>query len=194
MMFPDRPIILASKSPRRSQLLREAGFKFMVHGIDVPEDFPDYMPVEEVAEYLARRKALAAVDLIKHDEIILSADSVVIHDGVIYNKPEDYGEAFAMIRTLSGQKHRVVTGVCLLGREQERSFSGISDVWFDELTDHEIDYYIRTCKPFDKAGAYGVQEWIGLCKIQRIEGTYANVMGLPVDLVYRNLQYFIKPS
>lgn len=148
------------------------------------------MPVREVAPWLAQRKAQAAKHLIQDREIILSADSVVILDGKIYNKPADYEEAFQMIRALSGRQHTVVTGICLLSKEKERVLAGVSDVWFAELTDAEIDYYIRTWKPFDKAGAYGVQEWIGLCKIVKIEGTYANIMGLPVDLVYQTLPEF----
>jgi len=189
-MLLNRPLILASKSPRRSQLLREAGFEFSVHGLDVDESFPPEMPVEGVAEYLARRKALAGRHLVQSREILLSADSVVILDGKIYNKPEDYDDAFRMIRLLSGKQHTVITGVCLLAAEQERSFSDRSEVHFEHLTDDEIAHYIHTCKPFDKAGAYGVQEWIGLCKIRRIEGSYANVMGLPVHRVYDELRHF----
>ena len=189
-MFSSRPIILASKSPRRSQLLREAGFIFTVQTQDVDESFPPEMPVEEVAAYLARRKALASSAYIRDREIILSADSVVIIDGRIYNKPAGYDEAFQMIRLLSGRQHSVITGVCLLSAEQERTFSDRTEVFFDDLSDEEIDYYIRACSPFDKAGAYGVQEWIGLCKIRRIEGSYANVMGLPVHRVYQELKSF----
>lgn len=192
-MFLSRPLILASKSPRRSQLLREAGFNFVVHGLDVDESFPPEMPVEEVAVYLARRKALAGRHLIKDREIVLSADSVVILGQQIFNKPEDYDEAFHMIRQLSGRQHTVITGVCLLGAELERSFSDRTEVLFDELSDDEIDYYIRLHKPFDKAGAYGVQEWIGHCKITRIEGTYTNVMGLPVHRIYQELRHFHAP-
>ncbi len=188
-MFP-RPILLASKSPRRAQLLREAGFDFQVIGLDVEEDFSPDMPVELVAETLARRKAVAALSYITDQEIILAADSVVILEGVIFNKPADYAEAFAMIRRLSGKEHQVITGVCLLDKTQEISFSGISSVQFAPLSDAEIDFYLRTCRPYDKAGAYGVQEWIGHCKIQRIEGTYTNVMGLPVQLVYEHIQRF----
>jgi septum formation protein len=189
-MFNHRPLILASKSPRRSQLLREAGFAFTVEAFDVDEDFPPDMPVDKVAAHLAQRKARAAAHLVRDREIILGADSVVILDGVIYNKPADYDEAFGMIRRLSGRQHLVITGVCLLAAEKEKTFSGLSRVWFAELTDAEIDFYIRTHQPFDKAGGYGVQDWIGLCKIYRLEGTYANVMGLPVDLVYQALQEF----
>lgn len=189
-MFPERPIILASSSPRRSQLMREAGFTFTVNGLDVDESFPEEMPVEEVAVYLARRKALAGRPLIKDREVLLAADSVVILDGKIYNKPADHAEAFHMIRQLSGGQHSVITGVCLLSAELERSFSERTEVFFEKLSDEEINYYIETCKPFDKAGAYGVQEWIGHCKIKRIEGSYANVMGLPVHRVYAELQHF----
>lgn len=189
-MFTKRPLILASKSPRRQQLLREAGFDFTVQTFDVDESFPADMPVAEVAPWLAEKKAEAARHLIKGQEIIISADSVVIVDDTIFNKPADYDEAFQMISTLSGRQHTVITGVCLLAAEKKSVFAGTSHVWFHPLTEAEIDYYIRTCQPFDKAGSYGVQEWIGLCKISRINGTYANVMGLPVDLVYRELLAF----
>ena len=186
----NRPLILVSKSPRRAQLLYEAGFVFSIQGLDVPEDYPDDMPVEEVAEYLACRKALGGSHLIREREVLLAADSTVVFDGVIYNKPVDHADARQMLKALSGQCHRVVTGVCLSAVERQVSFSGKTDVWFEELTDDEIEYYIETCQPYDKAGAYGVQEWIGLCKIKRIEGTYANVMGLPVDMVYAALREF----
>lgn len=186
----NRPLILASKSPRRSQLLRDAGFDFTVQSFDMDESFPPEMPPEEVAPWLAQRKAQAAKHLIQQDEIILTADSVVILDGKIYNKPADYAEAFAMIRALSGRQHTVVTGVCLLSKEKEKVLAGITKVWFAELSDEEIDFYVRTCEPYDKAGAYGAQDWIGHCKITRIEGTFQNVMGLPVDLVYAALRAF----
>ena len=183
----NRPLILASKSPRRSQLLTEAGFQFTVASFDTNEDFDPDTPLLAVAPLLAQRKARAGAHLINDLEIILAADSTVVVGNEILNKPADYNDAFRMLRLLSGKKHTVVTGVCLLSKEQEKVFSGITHVWFDELSDAEIDYYIQTCKPYDKAGAYGAQEWIGHCKINRIEGTYQNVMGLPVDLVYKEL-------
>jgi septum formation protein len=189
-MTQHRPLILASKSPRRSQLLREAGFDFTVQAFDVDESFPPEMPAEAVAPWLAQRKAQAAAHLIEGREIVLAADSVVILDGKIYNKPADHAEAFGMIRALSGRQHTVVTGVCLLAREREKVLAGVTKVWFSTLSDEEIDYYIRTCQPFDKAGSYGAQDWIGHCKITRIEGTFQNVMGLPVDLVYAAMQEF----
>jgi septum formation protein len=182
-----RPIILASGSPRRRQLLSEAGFHFNVQTFDTNEDFDPNMPVREVAPLLAQRKAAAAAHLIIDQEIIIAADSTVVLDNQIFNKPMDYDDAFRMIRAMSGRQHTVVTGVCLRSIEGEQVLTGITEVWFAPLTDTEIDYYIRTCQPFDKAGAYGVQEWIGLCKITRIEGTYSNVMGLPVELVYEAL-------
>lgn len=190
-MIPfNRPLILASKSPRRSQLLREAGFEFSVQSFDVDESFSSDMPREEVAPWLAQKKARAAAHLIQDQEVILAADSVVILDQQIFNKPADHTEAFAMLRALSGKQHKVVTGVCLLGKEQEQVFAGHTKVWFSELSDAEINYYIRSCPPFDKAGSYGAQDWIGHCKVTRIEGTFQNVMGLPVDLVYAALEKF----
>lgn len=189
-MTQTRPLILASQSPRRSQLLREAGFEFSVQASDIDESFPPEMPVEEVAPWLAQQKARAVAHLIQDREIVLAADSVVILDGVIYNKPADDADAFRMIRLLSGRQHTVVTGVCLLAKEKEKMLAGVTKVWFADMTDAEIDYYIRACKPFDKAGAYGAQDWIGHCKITRIEGTFQNVMGLPVDLVYAALRAF----
>lgn len=191
-MLPlQRKIILASQSPRRSFLLGEAGFSFEVRPTDIPEDFPGDMPVDAVAPYLARKKAEAARRWIQRDEIVLASDSVVILHDQIFNKPGDYGEAFAMLRALSGNMHRVITGVCLLSNDQEVELAGESRVFFEPLSDEEIDFYIRKCQPFDKAGGYAIQEWIGLCKISRIEGTYSNIMGLPMDLVYKALQSFI---
>lgn len=190
MQLNTRPLILASQSPRRSQLLREAGFEFTVQAFETDESFEPDTPAEEVAPLLARRKAAAAAHLIRDREIILAADSVVILDGTVYNKPADYADAFHMIRQLSGRQHTVITGVCLMAREKEQTFAGVTKVWFAELSDEEVDYYIRTCKPFDKAGSYGAQDWIGHCKITRIEGTFQNVMGLPVDLVYAALKTF----
>lgn len=189
-MILNRPLILASKSPRRAQLLREAGISFRVETFDVDESFPADMPVEDVAPWLAQKKAEAAKHLIHGDEIVLAADSVVILHGKIYNKPADYREAFGMIRALSGNQHTVITGVCLRSETQEKVFSGVTKVWFSDLSDEEIDYYLRVWEPYDKAGSYGAQDWIGHCKITRIEGTFQNVMGLPVDLVYAALREF----
>lgn len=188
--FQKRPIILASKSPRRSQLLDEAGFVFTVKIFETEEDWPDGLPLAEVAQFLAVKKARAAAHILQNDEIILAADTTVLLADSILNKPGNHAEAVAMLRRLSGKMHRVVTGVCLLSRDREVSFSEESRVFFDKMTDAEIEFYIKKCQPFDKAGAYGVQEWIGHCKIRRIEGTYANVMGLPVNRIYSALAAF----
>lgn len=186
-----RKIILASKSPRRSHLLQQAGFQFEVKTKEVEENYPPDLPSSEVAAYLARKKAMAAKPFLSQDdEVLLAADSIVIQDDIIYGKPEDYKEAFKILKSLSGRMHQVITGVCLLSTQREKVFSSIAKVYFENLTDAEISYYIENYQPFDKAGAYAIQEWIGLCKISKIEGTYTNIMGLPVEQVYRELLNF----
>lgn len=185
MNFPK--IILASKSPRRSQLLEQAGFDFEIKTMEVKEDYPEDMSPQLVPEFLAKKKASASRHFIEKNEIILAADSIVILDNIIFEKPKDRPDAIRILKKLSGNQHQVITGVCLLSKEKELCFSGKSQVFFDVLTDEEIEFYIDTYQPYDKAGSYGVQEWIGLCKIKKIEGTYANIMGLPVDLVYKNM-------
>jgi septum formation protein len=187
MDFSKKKIILASASPRRRQLLTQAGFQFEVRASEVDETIPDGMSPEKAAIFLAIKKARAIEEFLTEDEIILAADSIVVLDNVIYGKPVDYGDAVRILKELSGKMHEVITGVCLLSKEKEKAFAGFSKVWFEQLNDEEIDYYITNFQPYDKAGAYAVQEWIGLCKISRIEGTFANIMGLPVDLVYREL-------
>lgn len=183
----NKKIILASKSPRRKQLLGQAGFNFEIHTKEVEETYPDDLAVADVAPFLARKKAMACRDFLALGEVVLTADSVVIQDGIIYGKPRDEQDAFQILKTLSGRMHEVITGVCLLSLQEERVFSGLSKVWMSPLSDAEIKFYINKYQPFDKAGAYAIQEWIGLCKIEKIEGTYANIMGLPVDLVYEEL-------
>ena len=186
-----RKLILASKSPRRSFLLKQAGFEFEINAVDIDEEaYPKDLPVEDVAAYLAQQKAQAAKHFITDNEIIIASDSVVILDNQIFGKPADYPDAVRILRALSGRMHRVITGVCLLSYDKEVVFSDVAKVYFDVLNDEEIEYYIRNYQPYDKAGAYAIQEWIGLCKITKIEGTYANIMGLPVHLVYEQLQHF----
>ncbi len=185
-------LILASQSPRRKLLLEQAGFEFEIKPLDVDESFPDDMPVEEVAAYLAHKKALEGLRLLTGEEILITADSVVILNNKIYNKPADKAEAKQMLRDLSGQMHEVMTGVCLMSKTKKIIFSGHSNVYMLPLSEEEIDFYIEKYQPYDKAGGYGIQEWIGLCKIERIEGTYPNIMGLPTDLVYENLLAFVK--
>jgi len=191
MKYPT--IILASKSPRRSYLLEQAAIPFTVRTADVEEIYPDGLPALEVAPYLAKLKAKGSLHLLeKKEEVLLTADSVVIIDGVIYGKPKDRAAAIATIKKMSGRMHTVVTGCCLMNRHRNVVFSGISDVYFNELSREEIEWYVDECQPFDKAGAYGIQEWIGLAKIRKIVGTYPNIMGLPVDLVYEHLMAWMK--
>lgn len=192
-IFPlQRHIILASQSPRRKQLLQDSGFdNITVRPLDVDESFSEQMPVEEVAPYLAHKKAVAGKHLLKHrNDVLLTADSVVILGDKIFNKPANYAEAKYMLEQLSGQTHRVITGVCLCSLGKEKVMAVESKVSMAELTPEEIDYYINTYQPYDKAGSYAIQEWIGLCKITHIEGTFTNIMGLPVYLIYQELLDF----
>ncbi|MCB0517608.1 MAG: septum formation protein Maf [Lewinellaceae bacterium] len=187
----NKKIILASKSPRRSQLLRDAGFQIEIKTKEVEEVYPEDMPADAVAPYLAEVKAMACRDFLTSDEeILLASDCVVILDGKIYGKPTDMEDAKRILMELSGRVHTVMTGVCLLSRNKKRIFSAVSQVHFERLSEEEIHYYLEKFQPFDKAGSYAIQEWIGLCKISKIEGTYSNIMGLPMDCVYRELMAF----
>jgi septum formation protein len=181
------PLILASSSPRRQYLMREAGFTFSVEKPDVNEDFPETLPVEQVARYLALKKAEYFRQNIRN-EIIVTADTVVILDNKILNKPADKPEAIEMLTTLSGKTHLVMTGVCILTAEKEECFDDTTEVTFKTLSPQEIEYYIDNYKPYDKAGAYGAQDFIGMIAIEKIKGSYFNVMGLPIHKVYQHLK------
>ncbi len=185
-----RKIILASGSPRRKSLLEEAGFNIEVCSLDIDESFDPELPVEMIAEILAIRKADHAGHLMVDQEIVITADSVVVLENKIFNKPSDFNDAYRMLAFLSGKKHTVYTGVCLRDKSKSISFTGKSEVFMRPLEDAEVRWYINQYKPFDKAGSYAVQEWIGLCKISSIEGSYANIMGLPTDLVFEGLKQF----
>lgn len=182
----NRPLILASSSPRRQYLMREAGFIFEVEKPEVDESFPDTLPVEQVARYLALKKAEYFRSNLQN-EVIVTADTVVILKGSILNKPADKQEAIHMLTQLSGNTHLVMTGVCILSAEKEESFDDTTKVTFNSLSPEEIEFYVEQYKPFDKAGAYGAQDWIGMVAIQKISGSYFNVMGLPIHKVYQHL-------
>ena len=184
-----RPLLLASNSPRRKELLAGLGLTFEVRVKEVHEDFPEHLHRAEVAEFLASHKADAYLQDLT-DEVLIAADTIVCLGDEILNKPADYADAFRMLRALSGVSHEVITGVCLLTREKKTVFHDVTKVYFKELTDAEIDYYITHYKPFDKAGAYGIQEWIGMIGIRMIEGSYFNVVGLPVQKLYEHLVEF----
>lgn len=188
MLLNHPPLVLASKSPRRQELLRAAGIDFTTLELDVEEIYPEDMELELVPEFLARIKAEAAIPLINADQLILAADSVVIMNGEVYGKPVDRAHAIDMITNLAGHKHLVITGVFLCDHHRGLGFSEFTYVWIDEMTKEEVEYYVDHQKPFDKAGAYGIQDWIGWSKVSRIEGSYSNVMGLPVQRVYYELQ------
>ena len=183
-------IILASKSPRRQELLRDLGLKFTVQSMDIPEVFPEGLGMTEIPVYLAELKAEAFRPQLKDNQLIITADTIVWLDGKVLNKPADYEDGFRMLRDLSGKKHQVLTGVCLLSTEKKVSFYASTDVWFKELSDEEINYYLENYRPYDKAGAYGIQEWIGYIGIYHIEGSFFNVMGLPVQDLYEQLNAF----
>lgn len=182
-------IILASNSPRRRELLGGLGIDFEVKVLpDIDESYPEDLPVTETAEYIAKEKASAYRDKMGDDDLIITADTVVIVGQEVLGKPVDAADARRMLHELSGRTHQVITGVCLMTRNYQRSFSVSTDVTFKVLTDEETDYYIEHYKPFDKAGAYGVQEWIGYIGVTALGGSYFNVMGFPVQRVYTELQ------
>ena len=189
----DYKIILASNSPRRRELLAGLGVQFDVRvlpGID--ESYPPTLPAAETAEYIAQKKAQAYQRVMAADELIITADTVVIVDDEVLGKPADGQEARDMLMKLSGRTHQVITGVCLTSLCQSHHFSVKTDVTFKQLTEREITYYIENYKPFDKAGAYGIQEWIGYIGCTGLHGSYYNVMGLPVQRIYTELQEFTR--
>ena len=174
------PLILASASPRRRELLAKLGFAFEVIVREVDENLPEEYPCNNAAEFLARKKALAFEDL-KNDFIIVTADTVVCLEGKSLAKPADRIEAIIMLQQLSGKMHEVITGVSILHKEINFSFSENTKVFFNDLSANEINHYVDTFSPFDKAGAYGIQDWIGMAGIEKIEGDYYNVMGFPAS-------------
>ena len=191
MRFKDYHIILASNSPRRKELLRGLDIAFDVRvQPDIAEDYPADTAPADVAAYISREKANAYKDTIAENELIITADTVVIVGNEILGKPHDDAEAKEMLHKISGRKHQVVTGVCLTTTEKQRCFSVSTDVTFKNLKEEEIDYYIETYSPLDKAGAYGIQEWIGYIGVTALEGSYFNVMGLPVQRIWEELNRF----
>ena len=182
-----KKIVLSSNSPRRKELLGELGIDFEVRVIEgIDETYPKELSVEEVPQYIAREKADAYV--VGKDEVLLTADTVVVLGNEIMGKPHDEADAMRMLRQLSGKTHQVITGVCLKTSDKQVTFADVTDVSFADLTDEEIKYYVNNFRPLDKAGAYGIQEWIGLAGVTGINGSYFNVVGLPVHRVYVELK------
>lgn len=182
-------VVLASNSPRRKQLLEQLGVNFttrVLSGID--ESYPQDLPVEEIAEYISQKKATAYCEQMTEDELVITADTIVVCGNKVMGKPKDSEDACDMLRELSGKTHKVVTGVTITTKDKTISFSTITEVDFAELTEVEIAYYVETYKPLDKAGAYGIQEWIGCVGVSGMKGSYYNVMGLPIFRLYQELK------
>lgn len=182
-------IILASSSPRRKELLSGLGVDYEVKTLpDVDESYPDGLSGEEIAKHIARGKAEAYRSLIQADELVITADTIVWLDGTVMGKPKDEEEAKDMLMRLSGKTHQVITGVCLTTATTQKTFATVTDVTFATLTDEEVDYYVTRYQPMDKAGSYGVQEWIGFVGVENLSGSYFNVMGLPIQRLYTELK------
>jgi septum formation protein len=184
-------VILASNSPRRKELLGGLGIDFEVRTLsDIDESYPDTLQGEDIPMFISAKKAEAYKQGMADDEMIITADTIVYDNGHVLGKPKDRGEAIQMLRELSGHAHEVITGVSIVTKEKAVQFASTSKVTFAALTDEEIAYYVDHYKPYDKAGAYGIQEWIGYVAVTRIEGSYFNVMGLPIQRLYTELKQF----
>lgn len=182
-------IILASNSPRRKELMSGLGIDYAVRTLpDVDESYPEHLNGSEIPEYIAREKAAAYRSSMQPGELLITADTIVWLEGKVLGKPEGREGAVEMLRSLSGKAHQVFTGVCLTTTEWQKSFTSSSDVVFDELSEGEIQYYVDTFRPMDKAGAYGVQEWIGYIGVKSISGSFYNIMGLPIQKLYGELK------
>jgi len=186
----DTRVILASGSPRRQFLLGELGIDFQVRLSEVEEDFPAHLKREEIPVFLAEKKSLAGAQNLADDELLITADTIVWIDGRVLNKPANPEEALEMLRQLSGKMHEVISAVCLRNRRKSHTFYVVSEVIFRPLTEEEIRYYVNRFSPLDKAGAYGVQEWIGYIGVEAIRGSFYNVMGLPLSEVYSEMMAF----
>ncbi|WP_321321192.1 Maf-like protein [Labilibaculum sp.] len=186
----DYQIILASQSPRRHQMLKELGLIFEIRTKEIEETYPEGLTPEQIPVYLAELKAKAFEQDLNSNELVITADTIVCVDDWILGKPNDRDDAVKMLNALSDRSHQVISGVCLMSKDKKISFSTTTNVHFKALSEEEIDYYIDNYKPFDKAGAYGIQEWIGFIGIDGIEGSYFNVVGLPIQRLYQELLNF----
>lgn len=180
-------IILASGSPRRQQFFKELDLDFEIRLKDIEEVYDENLNAEEITNYLAELKANAFLDELTEKDVLITSDTIVWHEGKALGKPKDYQDSFKMLQSLAGKTHEVITSVCIRTSTKSDTFFEVTRVTFNSLSDQAIAYYLDNYKPFDKAGSYGIQEWIGLVAISRIDGSYANVVGLPVDKVYQHL-------
>jgi septum formation protein len=182
--------ILASKSPRRQFLLNDLGLHFEVATKEVDESFPADLKAEQIPLYLSEKKANAFDEELNDSTVVITADTIVWIDNQVLNKPENFEDAVRMLKLLSGKMHEVFTGVCIKSKNKTKTFYAATKVYFKTLTDYEIEYYVNNFHPYDKAGAYGAQEWIGYIAVEKIEGSYFNVMGLPLKELYEELLKF----
>ncbi len=188
--FKNHRIILASGSPRRQQFLKELDVDFEIHLKDIEEIYPEHLQAEEITNFLAKLKASAFENELHQNDILITSDTIVWLNNKALGKPKDYDDAFEMLTEMSGKTHKVITSVCIKTTEKENVFYDETLVTFTNLSSEEIKYYLNNYKPFDKAGSYGIQEWIGLVTIEKIEGSYANVVGLPTHRLYQELMKF----
>lgn len=183
-------LVLGSASPRRKALLKDAGFDFEIITADIEENFSDDLKAQEIPIFLSKLKADHLIKNLPDNKILITADTIVWYDNKALNKPVDFSDAVRMLKELSGQKHEVFTGVCITSYQKQVSFFVRTVVTFKSLSDEEIEFYVSNFKPYDKAGAYGAQDWIGLVGVEKIEGSYFNVMGLPVNELFEHLKAF----
>ena len=188
--FPGYNFILASKSPRRQQLLNSLGIEFQVKTKEIEENYPENLRKEEIPVFLAELKSKPFLSVLKENDLLITADTIVWFDGLVLGKPRNEEEAIGMLQKLSGNEHQVISGVCITSSNKQKSFYAVSNVRFKKLTKKEINYYVSEFKPFDKAGGYGIQEWIGVIGIIHIEGSFYNVMVLPIQKLYEEIQKF----
>lgn len=184
-------VVLVSASPRRRELLKGLEFDFSCKSVDIDESYPPNLEGAQIPLYIADKKADAFLPMMGDKDLVITADTVVIAEDLVLGKPQDINEAKKMLEMLSGKTHKVITGICLMTKNKRRSFHSMSEVTFTELSDEEINHYLNIYKPFDKAGAYGVQEWIGFIGIEKLVGSFYNVMGLPVHRLYREMNAFL---
>ena len=189
--FKSYNFILGSNSPRRKEILKEIGLDFSIYPSNIDENFNKEIELEDIPVYLAEKKANALKNKLKANDIVITADTIVIYKNELLSKPENTYQTKEMLENLSGKSHKVITGVCLLSKNNKSIFSSKTIVTFNDLDKFEIEFYINKYKPFDKAGSYGIQEWIGLIGVKKIEGSYTNVVGLPASMVYTELKKFI---
>ncbi len=181
-------ILLASKSPRRQFLLKEMGFEFNVPEIrSIDETYPNTLKGGDISRYLSELKSKAYINILQNNDILITSDTIVWFNNKVLHKPKNYDEAFEMLKELSANTHKVFTGVCIAGVDFQKSFYDETSVSFSDIKDEDIHYYIENYKPYDKAGAYGIQEWIGYVAVKEIKGSYTNVMGLPTQMLYKEL-------